>query len=137
MGPGRRCGAGGGGVLEALILASLRAEHGTHGYDLRRDILEQTGGRVPVDVGGLYRTLRRLEDEGCVTSTWAETASGPQRRDYRITAAGRERADVWGQHLRERAELLGLVARVLEESEEAPGHAQRYGDEIDGEAGKR
>ena len=109
----RRAGGGGRGALvEPAALAALLGG-GTHGYDVRRAIHEYTGGELDVDAGGLYRVLRRLEDEGFVVSTWTEGDAGPQRRDYELTAEGRELAEGWVVHLRERQRLSGVVADAL------------------------
>jgi DNA-binding PadR family transcriptional regulator len=80
---------------------------------VRRAISELTGGELEVDAGGLYRVLRRLEAEGFVVSAWSEGDSGPQRRDYEITSEGRELAEDWLSHLRERQRVAGLLADVL------------------------
>lgn len=109
----RRAGGGGGGALvEPAALAALLTG-GTHGYDVRREIAEMTSGAIEADAGGLYRVLRRLEEDGYAVSTWVEGDSGPQRRDYEITAEGRELAQDWLTHLRERQRLSGLLADVL------------------------
>jgi PadR family transcriptional regulator len=109
----RRAGGGGRGALvEPAALAAL-LQGSAHGYDLRRAIHEITSGELDVDAGGLYRTLRRLEEEGFVTSAWVEGESGPQRRDYQLTAEGRDLADGWVEHLRERQRLSGLLADAL------------------------
>lgn len=110
------CRRGGGGGLGAFVepaaLVGLLGKS-AHGYDLRREIREVTAGEIEVDAGGLYRVLRRLEDEGFVTSQWAEGDSGPQRRDYALTAEGRELAEDWVAHLREREHLSKLLADTL------------------------
>lgn len=109
----RRAGGGGGGALvEPAALAALLVGAG-HGYDVRREISELSGGEIEVDAGGLYRVLRRLEEESFVVSEWAEGGSGPQRRDYEITAEGRELAVDWLAHLRERQRISGVLADVL------------------------
>ena len=109
----RRAAAGGQGALvEPAALAALLGKGG-HGYDLRREIREITAGELEVDPGGLYRVLRRMEEEGFVTSEWAEGGSGPQRRDYEITGEGRDLAEDWVAHLRERERLSGLLADAL------------------------
>jgi DNA-binding PadR family transcriptional regulator len=109
----RRAGGGGRGALvEPAALAALLGG-GTHGYDVRRAIHEYTGGELDVDAGGLYRVLRRLEDEGFVVSAWTDGDVGPQRRDYKLTAEGRELAEGWILHLRERQRLSGVVADAL------------------------
>lgn len=109
----RHVGAGRGALVEPAVLAVL-LDAGGHGYDLKREIVERTSGRVDVDPGGLYRVLRRLEDEGVLTSSWAESEAGPQRREYEPTDEATALARDWVTHLRQRQELAGLVADALE-----------------------
>lgn len=108
----RAGGAGGGAFVEPAALAAL-LHQGGHGYDVRREIRDLTGGELEVDAGGLYRVLRRLEEDGFVTSRWAEGDAGPQRRDYKLTSEGRELAADWIAHLRERERVSALLANAL------------------------
>ena len=118
---GRRCcenprhgrGGGRGALAEPAVLAALLRE-GSHGYDLRRAIAEMTDGALNVDAGGLYRVLRRLEDEGIVRSTWADGETGPQRREYETAPGARDLAQDWVDHLRERQRVAGDLADILE-----------------------
>lgn len=111
-----RCAGRRGALTEAVLLAALQRGD-MHGYDLRTAVGEMTNGALAIDVGGLYRTLRRLEEDGFVTSRWMEGEAGPQKRNYSITAEGRELADDWAEHLRKRSELLALVAGLIETAE--------------------
>jgi DNA-binding PadR family transcriptional regulator len=52
----------------------------------------------PIDVGTLYRTLRRMEAEGWLTSEWAE-GQGPRRRVYSITPLGLQVLHSWASGL--------------------------------------
>ena len=121
FGRGRCCerrqarGAGRGALLEPAALAALLRADG-HGYDLRKAITEFSGGSFAVDAGGLYRVLRRLEEEGFVSSTWAEGDAGPQRRQYEITAEGRDLAEDWLLQLRERERMSKVLADSLAEA---------------------
>jgi PadR family transcriptional regulator PadR len=58
-----------------------------HGYALIRE-LEAIG--ISIDPPSMYRTLRKLEEDGWVSSSWSESEIGPRRRAYRVTAAGRQ-----------------------------------------------
>ena len=73
--------------LRPCLLLLLR-ERPSHGYDL----LERLGalGFGRDDPGGLYRALRALERERLVRSAWEDSDSGPDRRIYELTRAGRE-----------------------------------------------
>jgi len=85
-------------------LLLLLAEGTSHGYEL----LDQIGalGLERVDPGGLYRSLRAMDEEGLVRSSWEPSVSGPARRTYELTDDGRE----W---LHVVAGSLGDVARSL------------------------
>lgn len=109
----RRRGGGGGALVEPAALAALLYAGG-YGYDMRKTILDRTGGEVDVDVGGLYRSLRRLEEEGAVVSRWCDEESGPRRREYELTQQGVELAEQWLDALRARRRLDDLLVDLLE-----------------------
>ncbi len=109
----RRRGGGGGALVEPAALAALLAAGG-YGYDMRRTILEMSGGVVDVDSGGLYRSLRKLEDEGAVISRWVEDCAGPRRREYELTPTGVALAEQWLAALRSRKKLDELLVDLLE-----------------------
>lgn len=106
---GGRSGRGRGGLLEPLVLIAL-ADGGSHGYDLIRSVEVVAGGAVAADPGGVYRTLRRLEETGLATSSWVEGDSGPQKREYSITAEGRESLGWWSEHLSAKARVFQSIA---------------------------
>ena len=81
---------------------------------MRKIILDNTGGKVDVDVGGLYRSLRRLEEEGAVVSRWCDEQVGPRRREYELTQQGAELAEQWLDVLRDRQRLDELLVDLLE-----------------------
>jgi PadR family transcriptional regulator PadR len=113
MGPGPGGGRGRGALLEPAVLAAL-AQQSAHGYDLRRSVEEMTEGIVIVDPGGIYRLLRRLEQEGFVESAWAEGEFGPQRRQYRLTADGRDLLAHWRDDLERRRLAFGSVIAAID-----------------------
>jgi DNA-binding PadR family transcriptional regulator len=74
-----------------LILASL-ADADRHGYAIKKDITERTGGEVRLGSTTLYRLLGQLLDDGMIEE--ARTRPAPQldderRRYFHLTAAGR------------------------------------------------
>src|SRR4051812_21177349 len=74
------------GVLEYCVMALLEGEE-RYGFDLVRT-LGSTDGLV-IGEGTVYPLLSRLRREGMVATTWQESPSGPPRRYYRLTPAGR------------------------------------------------
>lgn len=74
------------GVIEHCVLALLRNGE-RYGFELVRT-LSAVDGMVTTE-GTLYPLLARLRREGVVETTWRESPSGPPRRYYRLTSAGR------------------------------------------------
>jgi len=76
---------------ELLILVALAARD-RHGYGIRQDILDQSGGQIKVEAAGLYRNIRRLKAAGALEQAGRRHAaeSGDDRRIYyHITPCGR------------------------------------------------
>lgn len=108
-GPGKR-------FIELRLLFLLR-QAPAHGYELIRRMEEvPLPGPLP-DTGAVYRGLRRMEEEGLVTSRWAETERGPSRKVYRITAKGRKRLAVWAEAMRERVAILRRFLALYDRGE--------------------
>lgn len=63
----------------------------THGYDL--PVLLAPLGLGGTDRGFVYRTLRAMEADGLVASAWDPSPTGPARRTYAVTPAGRAWAE--------------------------------------------
>ena len=92
----------------------LLRERPAHGYDLLERLPALTG-EERVDVGNLYRVLRRLEEQGLVSSEWDESVPGPAKRTYELTEAGGEALGRWAASL---AETRTRIDRFLERLEE-------------------
>ena len=75
-----------------LLLLVLEEGGALHGYALKKEMLERSGGTVRMDPGGLYRLIARLERDGLVRRTEppAAEADADERRQYvAITDWGR------------------------------------------------
>jgi DNA-binding PadR family transcriptional regulator len=74
------------------ILVAL-AEGDRHGYAIMQDVASGTAGRLKLNPGTLYTTIRRLLEQGLVTEL--DERPDPEedderRRYYRLTPMGRE-----------------------------------------------
>jgi PadR family transcriptional regulator len=72
--------------LVPYILLALSMQR-AHGYFIEQYL--RSLGLVRVEMSTLYRTLRQLERDGLVLSTWEPGPDGPARRVYSLTDAGR------------------------------------------------
>jgi PadR family transcriptional regulator PadR len=100
---------------EPALLLLLR-ERPAHGYELLEALPELLPGQR-VDMGNLYRALRRLEEEGLVRSAWDADAPGPARRVYELSDTGRELLGQWAAAL---SRARDRIDRFLE----------RHGEEV-------
>lgn len=98
---------------EAALL-SLIAGGASHGYELLDRLPPLLHGER-VDVGNVYRILRRLEEDGLVVSEWRGDLPGPAKRTYELTDEGRAALDAWRASL---ASLRDEITTFLEETHE-------------------
>jgi PadR family transcriptional regulator PadR len=73
-------------TLPMLVLSVLAAEP-RHGYGISQALVSV--GLQPIKGAQLYPTLVRLEDEGAIVARWEPSESGPARKVYDLTDAGR------------------------------------------------
>jgi DNA-binding PadR family transcriptional regulator len=77
-------------------LLALLAKEPAHGYELKL-ALEQTFGQAypSPNIGQIYVTLKRLEQDGLVRSEDVEQTTRPNKRVYELTPTGREALRAW------------------------------------------
>lgn len=96
----------------ATCLLVLVEEAPGHGYSLMDRLADFGFPPDSFNIGTLYRTLRRLEKAGLVTSDWEEGGQGPRRRVYTITDQGRESLSLWIEVIKgNRRRIDRLLAR--------------------------
>jgi DNA-binding PadR family transcriptional regulator len=78
-----------------LTLLGLLEREPSHGYDLKRDYDALFGRGKPLPFGQVYATLGRLARDGKVAAGQSEPGSGPDRKRYAITTAGRREVQAW------------------------------------------
>ena len=75
------------GVLEFCVLALLAEGEQLYGFDIVRRLYDHDA--LITSEGTIYPLLSRLRREDWVSTSWAESETGPPRRYYAITPAGR------------------------------------------------
>jgi PadR family transcriptional regulator PadR len=76
------------GVLELAILSQLE-QSVSYGYEIATRLASVP--QLAAGEGTVYPLLRRLRRDGLLETYWQESAEGPPRQYYRLTAAGRRR----------------------------------------------
>lgn len=100
------------GVLELCVL-SLLDEKDCYGYELVNEISKN----ILIAEGTIYPLLKRLKDEGYVTTYLTESPEGPPRKYYRITEAGRSTKALLSK---EWFSFLEGVSRIIKEESKCP-----------------
>lgn len=95
--------------LVPVILLALR-EWNSYGYELMDRAA--TFGFEAMNPGTLYRTLRQMEKDGIVKSSWETSKGGPARRMYSITEAGETYLDFWAKALEQYQKNMDTFFRL-------------------------
>lgn len=94
--------------IEPCILLLL-SKNSSHGYGLMDGLEKQCGHEV--DIGNLYRTLRKMERNQWVSSDWTKNKIGPDKRTYHITVEGKT---VLHKAVTTLSKTYNLLSRFLE-----------------------
>jgi PadR family transcriptional regulator PadR len=93
------------GALELCVLALL-SRHDSYAYEIASRLAEAIG----MGEGTIYPLMRRMQNEGLVSTYLMESDSGPPRKYYKITRSGRAALD---QQRTEWANFESAVRKIL------------------------
>ena len=101
-----------GRLIQPAIMSVLAAGP-MHGYFIVQRLAgaPMPGGCQP-DPTGVYRMLRGMEKRGLVASAWGQSDSGPDKRLYRLTPAGRRCLGLWVETLTAYRQSIGRLLSV-------------------------
>ena len=91
--------------IEPVVLRILKEKKKSYGYEIADCLPQYALTDATIEGAALYRTLRTLEANGYVCSTW-DNGDGPARRNYCLTRAGHT-------HLLDWAHLLKSLGRKM------------------------
>ena len=77
----------------------------SYGYELIEKLKDLGFHEESIDIGAVYRTLRKLEKEGFVKSSW-QTKESRKKRVYKITPNGKVLLRIWVERIKERKGAL-------------------------------
>jgi len=94
--------------LEVCLLIILSEKSG-YGYDIMNDLEEYGFSSEELNIGSLYRVLRRMEHDGRLISKWQESTLGPDKRIYEISDKGVRDLSEWIKMLEQRIKKIDFV----------------------------
>ena len=95
--------------LVPVLLLMLR-EWSSYGYELMEKMTQF--GLSAINPGTFYRTLRQMEKDGMVSSSWDTSEGGPARRVYSITDAGEAYLKFWANSLEQYQKMMDSFFRL-------------------------
>ena len=81
--------------VEPVLLLMLKQKGRSYGYQLGSELPKYALTDSEIESAALYKTLRQLEDNDCVTSEWDGQGNGPAKRMYSLTPRGEEHLEEW------------------------------------------
>lgn len=99
--------------IEPSLLLFL-SKGSSYGYDLIEKLRRLGFHEESVDMGAVYRTLRKLEKEGFVKSCWQEIKGQKKKRYYDITPQGVQLLETWAERIKERKQALSRFMRIYQ-----------------------
>jgi DNA-binding PadR family transcriptional regulator len=91
--------------IEPVVLRILKEKKKSYGYEIADSLAQYALTDATIEGAALYRTLRTLEANGYVSSTW-DAGEGPARRNYSLTRSGHV-------HLGDWTHLLETLGRAM------------------------
>ena len=95
------------GNLDLCVLALL-AKGDMYGYELA----DRLSGLIDVAGGTIYPLMKRIRDEGLVTTYLRESPEGPPRKYYAITGAGLIKKNLMEREWREFTAAMDKILGV-------------------------
>jgi poly-beta-hydroxybutyrate-responsive repressor len=105
--------------VEPVVLYMLRENGATHGYQLAVSLQQHALTDTEIEGAAMYRTLRRLEEHGYVSSKWGIQSRGPARRIYSLTKDGEQHLEEWAQVLEH---LSKSMVEFVRKTRKPPAH---------------
>ena len=102
------------GFLDVCLLVLLTKEPG-HGYGLIEGLNQFGFSDENLNISTLYKSLRKMEDDGFVVSSWEEGDQGPKKRIYQISSAGKDELADWVAFLKLRKQRISKLIDSYDE----------------------
>lgn len=97
------------GHTDTMIL-KLLGSGDKYGYEITKLIYEQANEEYELKEATMYSSLKRLEQDGHISSYWGDETQGGRRRYYHITPSGQQ---LYASNLRNWTYAKKLLEKLL------------------------
>ncbi len=96
------------GHTDTIILKLLTGGD-KYGYEITKLVHEDSDQLYELKEATMYSSLKRLENDGHITSYWGDETQGGRRKYYRVTTSGRDLYITNKQNWDSAKEILGKL----------------------------
>lgn len=89
------------------IILRLLADEDKYGYEITKLVHKHSQQQYELKEATMYSSLKRLENDGQITSYWGSETQGGRRKYYQITESGRELYKINKQNWDYAKQILG------------------------------
>lgn len=118
------------GHVDTIILRTL-AKEDKYGYEIIDDIQKKSNGTYEIKQPTLYSCLKRLENQGLISSYWVNSDIGGRRHYYKLTEKGREE---YNNNMSQWVSSRSIIDQLLGDSAE---YTTDENTKIDGELAQK
>ena len=97
------------GHTDTIILKLLTGGD-KYGYEITKLVYEQSGNTYELKEATMYSSLKRLEQDGHISSYWGNETQGGRRKYYHVTASGRQ---LYENNLRDWTYAKEILGKLL------------------------
>jgi len=104
------------GTLDMMILKALRLGE-MHGLGISRRIEQISQGAFVVKSGSLFPALRRMQEEGWISSAWGESETNRKAKYYRLTSEGKRQLAAQTSRWEQVVRAISRILKPIPESQ--------------------
>jgi len=97
------------GHIDTIIL-KLLLDGDKYGYQICKMISQATDGEYELKEATMYSSLKRLEQEGGISSYWGDETQGGRRKYYKITETG---AKQYSENKKQWEYALNIINKLI------------------------
>ena len=99
------------GTVDLLIMKIIALEP-MHGWAIAQRIRQMSGEVLQLGQGALYPSLHKLEQNGWISSEWANSENNRRAKYYRLTRAGRKALEQEAAQWERLSAAISLIVRT-------------------------
>lgn len=96
-----------------ILLLSLLNKRDMYGYEMVKELKENSDELYNMSEGTLYPALKRMENKSWVQSYWENSESGGRRKYYRITESGKNELQKKLQEWKQISKLIKVCSEGM------------------------